>query len=361
MDVVIPVQIVEAALWLCGGTVVLLLLLLVLVRARRMSGDRRTARRLAPLADDLLEVVCGEDPDGAASARLAAVPHRHRRTLERAIVARLEFVRGAPARELTDVLQSWGVRDRWVSRTRSLSPRRRAAAVSDLGFLGGDGVGDVLRARLGDRNDGVRSSAAHAIGRIRDVDGAALVLESVAPGPRGNVPLWVAMEGVCFPGASAGTMSALSHDSSVVRAAAARAVALGGWLGAAPAVRAAMADESDTHALVEQVRALAVVGSGADSTTLLDATRPAQAGAVRSAAVLALAELGGGVQPFMTLLSDPDDDVARAAVVALTRLGPTGRRALIDVEDPSPPVAQEVALAALSAAGRRLALQQGAT
>ncbi len=361
MEVLIPPWLVMAALWVSAGAVALILLLIVGVRATRTSATRRGAGRLAPLSEDLLAVACDEDPGGDAATRLRNVPRRHRRTLERAIVARLEFLRGRAAHDLTAILESWGVHRQWVRRCRALSSRRRAMAVSNLGLLGNPALADVLRSRLSDRHREVRSSAAWALGQVRNSDSAALVLAAVSPGPRSGLPLWVAVGAVAFPDAGQSISTALTHPDAPVRAAAARAVALGGWLHAAPTLRAAMVDEDDDAALIEQVGALAVVGSDHDYPSLMMATTPENTAGVRVAAVTALAELGGDLEPFVRLLRDPNPDVARCAARALAGSGVSGRRALAAEPDPSAAVAQERALVALFAPADRRALPAGPT
>lgn len=359
MEVLLPHWIVYASLWAAAAVVAALLATIAAVRAARTLRSARYARVLAPLTDDLLAVASGEDPSGSAAARLAAVSHRQRAIVERAIVSRLEFLRGTTARALTDVLESWGVRPRWTRRCRSLSASRRAAAVTDIGLLHDSGLADAVLPLLRDRSARVRTSAARAVGRMAAADGAAGVLNAVAPGPRGGLPMWVAMEGLSFPAAEGAVREALTHHSAPVRSAAAHAVALSGWPGTAPELRRALVEEDDQRARVQQVLALSVVGSDSDTALLQDLVAPDSARDVRVAAVAALAEVGGDINALADLLDAADPSVSRAAATALTQLGTRGRKLLATAGETSPVVAQEVALAHLHIRGTRPQLSGG--
>lgn len=359
MGVLLPHWLVYASLWVAAAAVVALLATIATVRATRTLRSARYARVLAPLADDLLAVASGEDPSGSAAARLAAVSRRHRAIVERAIVSRLEFLRGTTARALTDVLESWGVRPRWERRCRSLSATGRAAAVTDIGLLHDSGLASVVLPLLRDRNPRVRTSAARAVGRMAAADGAEGVLRAVAPAPRGNLPLWVAMEGLDFPAAEGAVHAALTHRSAQVRATAAHAVALSGWTRTAPQLRRALVEEDDHGARVQQILALAVVGSDADTALLQDLVSSDSHSDVRVAAIAALAEVGDDLQTLGDLLSAADASVSRAAATALTHFGTPGRALLATAGETSPVVAQEMALAQLHTRSPRSQLSGG--
>lgn len=361
MDVLVPHRLVYGSLWVAASAVLLLLLAIATVRATRTWRTYRSALILEPLADDLLAVSCGEDPEGLGAARLVAVPRRHRAILERAIVSRLEFLRGTTARALTDVLEAWGVRPRWARACRSLIASRRAAAVTDIGLLGDPALTGVVLPLLCDRNLRVRTSAVRAMGRMQSTEGAVGVLASVVPTPRGNVPMWVAMEGLAFPTAEDAVRTAITDDSPQVRAAAAHAATLSGWPSIAAQLRRALPRENDPGVRTHQIRALGVVGSDRDTAVLQDLLIPDAPRTLRVAAIGALAELGGNPRVLAQLLEDSDATVSRAAAFALDRLGAPGRAVLATAPHPSQVVLQEMALAQLYSRRRRPELRAQAT
>jgi len=346
-------------LWVSLATVAALLLTIAVVRTTRTLTAAMSARVLAPLADDLLAVSTGEDPTGEAAARLIDVPRRHRATVERAIVARLEFLRGTTARALTDILEAWGVRSRWAERCRSPWAQRRAVAVSDVGLLHDEALIDVVIPLLRDRSRTVRNSAVRAIGRLQSARGAAMVLDACATDSRSHLPLWVAMEGLAFPGAEAAVAEAIAHPCSRVRTAAAHAVTLWGWTSTATPIRHALTLEPEADTRVHQVRALGVVGSGTDIELLMEMSSPQSPRGVRVAAIGALAEVCGDPETFSTQLTDNDAIVSRAAARAYGR-----HRSTPGVQPTVPAGAsmaaiQELALSRLRAPAVRLPLTEG--
>ncbi|MGV8845893.1 HEAT repeat domain-containing protein [Tessaracoccus sp.] len=361
MDVLVPRWLVYGSVWVAAGAVLLLLLAIATVRAARTWRTARSALILEPLADDLLAVSCGEDPEGLSAARLVAVPRQHRATLERAIVSRLEFLRGTTARALTDVLEAWGVRPRWARSCRSLLASRRATAVTDLGLLGDPATAGVVLPLLRDRNLRVRTSAVRAMGRMQSPEGAAGVLGSVAPTSRGNVPMWVAMEGLAFPAAEDAVRDAITDVSPHVRAAAAHAATLSGWPSVAAQLRRALPREEDPTVRTHQIRALGVVGSDRDTAVLQDLVLSDAPRTLRVAAIGALSELGGDPGVLGQLLEDTDATVSRAAASALARLGTPGRAVLAAAPQPSQVVLQEMALAEVFSRRRRPELGAQAT
>ncbi len=359
MDVLIPPSIVYATLWGAAVLAAVLLVAVFAVRATRTLRASHAARVLAPLADDLLAVAAGEDPTGESAARLAAVPGRHRRALERAIVSRLEFVRGTPGRALTDILETWGVRESWSRQCRSFSATRRALAVTDLGLLHDAALTDVVLPLLRDRNVRVRTSAVRALGRFRSPEGVGSILDAIAPGPRGNLPPWVVMDAIAFPGAECAVRDALCHAAPQVRAVAAHAVTLRGWPSAAPQLRRALASEDDPPTRALQARALGAVGSDRDTELLMALTGTGEDRAVRIAGIEALAEVGAEHGLLGELLLDKDPSVGRAAAAALGRMGDSGRLILDEAFEPTPVVLQEMALSALRAPASRPMLPAG--
>lgn len=317
-----------------GLASVALALVVVVARVARFAAGSAREAQLAPHRLALLAIAAGGDEDGAAAARLRALPGRDWPAVRALAVALLGKVRGEPAEELARLLDARGEfrRARSAVRSRRAIVRERAAWLLGLARQPEDAV--LLLPLLTDRSDYVRLAAARSLGSLGDPIAAAPLLAAVRP-VRGQpgIPAAVAAEALLSFGTRAvpAVSSGLAAGDPTVRAVAAMVAAEEALSAVAPQLRSLLADDPVLEVRVPVARALGVAGGPEDVPGLAAQTAATQPPAMRRAAVQALGELGDpGAAPILGgLLADPDVRLAACAGDALVRIGPHGVRELV--------------------------------
>jgi hypothetical protein len=320
------------------GVLLLLLGLVVLVvvlRVVRTGRERRTARHIAPYRQDLLAVSAAEDPDGTHLARLVAVSGPGRGPLDDALTRLLGKVRGAPAEQLAQVLESHGAIEGALGDLHHRSPVRRAQAAQLLGLCRVGRAVPALVEALEDPAADVRSSAANALGLIGDPDAARAVL--VAVGSDRDIPAGAAADSLEGMGVGIANplVEALEDPSPTARTVAAFLSGEGSFTRSTPALHRLLADDPDLTVRETAATALGQLGLGSEVEVLVRHTRADQPTPLRRACATALGVLGDAtaVPCLRELLDEPDRRLAELAAHALVQLGPTGAAALETADD----------------------------
>lgn len=316
------------------ATVILLTLVIVVARVARAQTAQRHARAMLPARRLLIAVAAGEDDDGAAARTLADLPPDGRPMVDQAIVQMLSKVSGAPARALVEVLRSHG-RDRWAREgLTSRSSVRRAHAAWTLGLMRDAQELPALVPLLSDRSADVRITAARAVGMIGDAAATSAVLAAVPPvAGRTGLPLWVSTEALISLGheADPALRVALGDTRWEIRLAAATVVTHVPVYAALRDLRERIDQEPVPTVRAELCLGLGQIGGAADvpllGARLGDAETP-----VRLAAARALGHLADGqaVHWLEPALADEVVQVAEAAAIALSQVGPKGRAVLTE-------------------------------
>ena len=229
----------------------------------------------------------------------------------------------------------------------------RQAVVGALNSIGHPEMLDRVRPLLGDPSTRVREGAARVAGYLGCAECLDELLELATrddePVRRAAIEQLAQLDD---PRATAAVADALARGSSGVRAAAARALSHFGGGDALPPLRAACADPDPW------VRYFAARSLGRHRTvdavpTLVALATRDPVPPVRIAAVEALTSIGDarGIDAVLPLASDPDVEVARAALVALGAA--RGRESLEILLAALQRGERTVTVAALAALGRR--------
>jgi len=322
-----------------------LVMLIVGTKLTRTRRERRTAALVAPYRIDLLAVSAGEDEDGAHRGRLSTADDASREALDEAMTALLGKVRGAPADQLADVLNTHGAVDRALDDLHHRSSVRRARAAQLLGLCHIHRALPGLSAALADPTPEVRSSAAHALGLIGNPAVGRRVLDAVgAPHPIPAGAAADALEGM-GTGISDALRDALGDPSPTVRTVAAHVSGGGAFTRSTPRLRELLSDDPDLTVRETAATALSRLGRAEDVAVLARHTAGDQPTTLRRACATALGELGepSAAAHLVTLLDDADPRLAELAATALLSLGPVGREALGDRQGPAARTARVVA------------------
>jgi HEAT repeat protein len=254
------------------------------IRARRLSDAAREVRPLVLAALDSGEGLPDLTPRG-------------RRAAQAIIVSLLPKLRGSDRTSLAHLLADNGVLERAVSDLSSRSAVRRGRAAELIGLVGHTDAEPGLIRRLDDRDAGVRMFAARALGRLGQPGSVVALFDGMA---RRRVPANTASMAVLRIGASGapGILAATDSSSPLTRSVAAE---LAGALGLHEARERleAMLDDSDEMVRAGAARALGRLAAPSSSPVIVER----------------LERLLG------TDAADRNDEVVRAMIEALGRIG----------------------------------------
>ena len=312
---------------------VILVLVTALAKAFRERTARREASNHAAVRPLVITVAAAEDDDGAAAAALRALGPTARAHAEGVILGMLPKVRGEPAADMAKLLGDFGAIDRAVRHLGARSVVTRSRATWLLGLTRDQRFGEPLRARLGDRNPGVRLLAVEALGKLGYSSAATEVLGTLhASRGRVGVPAATVAESLMSmgPGIVDALAQALADDDPAVRDVAAKVAGHGLFGQLAPALRRAIDRDESPVVRASAAQALGRIGGHDDVASLAAVTAPGDDALVRRAGAAALGELGqrAAVPALVALLDDEDRRLAEIAAAALLELGQPGRDAL---------------------------------
>jgi HEAT repeat protein len=333
----IPTIVILLLTQLLALVIALLMVTAVVIRAARQRLEARRTVADARAAQLIIKALDGETEAVDAVLGRSGLGRR----LDAAIVALVPKLRGADREVLVDVLHRRGTIEAAGRGTRSTRAIRRLRSVELLGALGLAETLPDLTPRLADRNPDVRRAAVRGVGRTASAEAVPALLDILERPDRRVAEHGVTLALVRLgPAAVPALTSALTDGGPRARSAAAQVL---GWLGdshAVPALSAVLDGDSHEHA-IHAIEALGRMDSPAAAEPLRARLRAHEPPHVRTAAARALGRLGhpASVEALAELLRE-EHDLAHAAAVSLSQLGPGGRQALEACAD-TVPEAQE--------------------
>ena len=313
------------AISLLAAALAVLFVALLVERGVRDWRFART-RRIRALYRPAVDAWYGTGGSASESARVLAIPRRHRAAVAALLVAPLEALSGEIVERCRELLEQLGMVDEWF---RGLGDRRwwrRAEAAHYLGLARVLRASADLVALLDDEHEEVRASAVSALGRIRDPS-TIPVLVSQLHAPRAQrVRVIGALRD--FGPAAAAHLARYGGEQPREKAHVAGALAA---IGSASVIGPLLEWSSDPDATV-RAASLAAIGSiGVDDRAYSFALQALsdQSADVRAMAARALGRSGrADSADHLERCLDDEWLVAAHAARALKQLGPPAHRHL---------------------------------
>lgn len=316
-----------------AGVCLVLTMITVIARAGRNRREHSLATLAASHRMPLLEIAADEDEDGAAYARLAALPAREWTSLRPTVVTMLGKLRGAPVGALVRLLNDHGEIARARTRLGSRSSIRRARAAHLLGLVRDAESVPALIPLLADPADDVRLVTARSLGRIGDPACAGALLDAV-PTTHGRirVPAWIVAEALMQlgPDIEPDVCRALTSPDPAVRGVAVTVTAFSTMHRAVEVIRQCLHFETDLVVKGQMIDTLGHLGGPADVGLILGYSSRYAPGALRLTCVRALGDLGGdeATDRLLAVLGEEDRGAASLAALTLANAGPRTAAAL---------------------------------